>query len=106
MVVASEEKSKGAEEAPDLTVQATDLSRIIESSILSFRRFVKMEKKKTGGVRNIFGSQNQIMATPVQQIQYSLDKVKPFFILLQLNFVVIVLELAKSGYILENYRKQ
>lgn len=75
MVLASEEKSAGGEDADNLKVLGPDLIRIIESSILSFRQFIKMEKKKSGGVRNIFGSQNQ-MTTPVQQIQSSLEKVK------------------------------
>lgn len=74
MVLASVEKCTGGEEASDLMVLATDFIRIMESSILSFRQFIKMDKKKSGGVRSIFGSQNQ-MATPVQQIQSSLEKV-------------------------------
>ncbi|KAL0441251.1 UNVERIFIED_CONTAM: hypothetical protein Sradi_0064000 [Sesamum radiatum] len=73
-IQASEEKSIGeGEEAPNLKVLAPDLIRIIESSILSFRQFVKMEKKKSGGVRKVFGNQNQ-MATPLQQIQSSVEK--------------------------------
>ncbi|KAI3455742.1 hypothetical protein Pfo_031014 [Paulownia fortunei] len=71
-IQASDEKST-REDASDLMVLATDFIRIIESSILSFRQFIKMDKKKSGGVRNIFGSQNQ-MTTPVQQIQSSLEK--------------------------------
>ncbi|KAL0414941.1 UNVERIFIED_CONTAM: hypothetical protein Slati_3326000 [Sesamum latifolium] len=73
-IQASEEKSTGeGEEASNLKVLAPDLIRIIESSILSFRQFVKMEKKKSGGVRKVFGNQNQ-MATPLQQIQSSVEK--------------------------------
>ncbi|KAH6773279.1 hypothetical protein C2S52_003853 [Perilla frutescens var. hirtella] len=69
----SEERSTG-EEALVHTVDATDLMRVMECSILSFREFVKTDKKKSGGVRSIFGSQNQ-MASPVQQqVQSSLEK--------------------------------
>lgn len=62
------------EEASDLKVHATDLLGIIECSVLSFRHFIKVDKKKSGALRSIFGSQNQ-MATPVQQLQSSLEKV-------------------------------
>ncbi|GFP79212.1 hypothetical protein PHJA_000064700 [Phtheirospermum japonicum] len=72
-IQASDEKSIRGEEASDNVVLATDLIRVIESSILSFRQFIKTDKKKQGGVRNIFATQNQ-MATPVQQIQSSLEK--------------------------------
>uniref|UniRef100_A0A5B6ZIF4 Ribosomal protein L34Ae n=1 Tax=Davidia involucrata TaxID=16924 RepID=A0A5B6ZIF4_DAVIN len=61
------------EKVSDLEVLAPDLIRIIESSILTFRLFLKMDKKKSNGVRNLFGGQNQ-MATPHQQIQSSLEK--------------------------------
>ncbi|XP_057769460.1 uncharacterized protein LOC130989474 isoform X2 [Salvia miltiorrhiza] len=71
-IQASDERSTD-EEASDLKVHATDVLRVIETSILSFRHFVKTDKKKSGGVRSIFGSQNQ-MATPVQQVQSSLEK--------------------------------
>ncbi|KAL6496860.1 hypothetical protein OROGR_028789 [Orobanche gracilis] len=72
-VQAFEEKNTGGGEASDLVVLGTDLIRVIESSILCFRQFIKMDKKKSGGVRGIFGSQNQ-MATPFQQVQSSLEK--------------------------------
>lgn len=60
-----------------MLVHAPDLMRIIESSILTFHMFVKMDNK-SNGVRNLFGggqNQNQ-MATPLQQVQSLLDKVK------------------------------
>nr|GEW81744.1 hypothetical protein CTI12_AA490360 [Tanacetum cinerariifolium] len=64
------------EESEMLLVEAPDLLRIIESSILTFQVFVKMDKKKkSNGVRNIFGGQNQ-MVTPLQQVQSLLDKRK------------------------------
>ncbi|KAL2461945.1 Protein of unknown function (DUF1666) [Abeliophyllum distichum] len=68
----SDEK-RTREEESDFVVLAPDLIRIIESSILSFRQFMKMDKKKIGGILNLFGSQNQ-MATPLQQIQSSHEK--------------------------------
>jgi len=56
-------------------VLAPDLIRIIESSILTFHLFMKRDKKKSSGAT----SQNQL-ATPLQQIQSTLEKVnlKPF----------------------------
>lgn len=61
------------EEESDLTVLAPDLIRILESSILTFHLFLKMDKKKSSGVLQLFGNQNQI-ATPLQQIQSALEK--------------------------------
>lgn len=51
-----------------------DLIKILESSILTFHLFLKTDLKKSGGVRNLFGGQNQ-MATPFQQVQSSLERV-------------------------------
>ncbi|KAM4102425.1 hypothetical protein ACB094_05G221600 [Castanea mollissima] len=61
------------EEESDLTVLAPDLIRILESSILTFHLFLKMDKKKSSGVLQLFGNQNQ-NATPLQQIQSALEK--------------------------------
>ncbi|CAI0442110.1 unnamed protein product [Linum tenue] len=60
----------------DSVVRAQDLIRVIESAILTFQLFVKMDKKKSnaGGI-TLFGNQNQI-ATPLQMIQSSIDKKK------------------------------
>lgn len=77
MSLGSDEKMTGEEES-DYVVLALVLIRIIESSILSFRQFMKMDKKKLSGIRNLFGSQNQ-MATPFQQIQSSHEKVSSIF---------------------------
>lgn len=63
------------EEESDLTVLAPDLIRTLESSILTFHLFLKMDKKKSSGVRQLFGNQNQ-NATPLQQIQSALEKVR------------------------------
>ncbi|KAL5699481.1 hypothetical protein ACHQM5_030375 [Ranunculus cassubicifolius] len=52
---------------------ASNLLKIMESSILTLRVFLKMDKKKAGIVLNLFGGHNQI-ASPLQQIQSSLDK--------------------------------
>ena len=62
------------EEEPNYLVLAPDIIRIIESSILTFQLFVKMDKKKNSGVLNLFGNQNP-MATPLQQVQSLLEKV-------------------------------
>ncbi|XP_015077932.1 uncharacterized protein LOC107021740 [Solanum pennellii] len=61
-------------EDDELPVLAPDVLKVIESSILTFRVFVKMDKKSSS-VRNLFGSQNQ-MTTPVHQVQCSLEKKK------------------------------
>ncbi|XP_073303832.1 uncharacterized protein [Primulina huaijiensis] len=61
------------EDASDIMVLASDFTRIMECSILSFLQFVKMDKKKSSSSRNLFGTQNQ-MTTPVEQIQISLEK--------------------------------
>ncbi|KAI3773340.1 hypothetical protein L1987_47865 [Smallanthus sonchifolius] len=66
------------DEESDMLVRAPDLMRIIESSILTFQMFIKMDnKKKSNGVRNVFGGQAQSqMTTPLQQVQSSLEKRK------------------------------
>ncbi|KAM1274798.1 hypothetical protein ACFX2I_024618 [Malus domestica] len=61
------------EEESDSSVHAPDLIKIIETSILTFQLFLKMDKKKPSSVLNLFGNQNQA-ATPLQQIQTSLQK--------------------------------
>ncbi|TXG69555.1 hypothetical protein EZV62_004490 [Acer yangbiense] len=64
----SAQKEKTEEEESDSVVLATDLMRIIESSILTLHLFVKIDKKRSGGVLNLFGNQSQI-ATPLHQVQ-------------------------------------
>ncbi|KAL3835352.1 hypothetical protein ACJIZ3_010088 [Penstemon smallii] len=70
-IQASDEKD--IEDEASNMVLAPEFTKIIESTIMSFRQFIKMDKKKSGSVRYKFGNQNQ-MATPVQQIQSSLEK--------------------------------
>ncbi|XP_059458936.1 uncharacterized protein LOC132188484 isoform X2 [Corylus avellana] len=67
------DKKEPEKEESDLMVLAPDLIKIVESSILTFQLFMKMDKKKSNGVLRLFGNQNQI-ATPLQQIQSSLEK--------------------------------
>jgi len=62
------------DEESDYRVLAPDLLKLVEASILTFYAFLRMDKKKAGGVRNLFGSQNQ-MATPLQQVQSVAEKV-------------------------------
>ncbi|KAL1319708.1 hypothetical protein HN51_064488 [Arachis hypogaea] len=57
----------------DSRVLAPDLVKIIESSILTFHQFLKRDKKKSGGVINLFGNQSQL-ATPLHQVQSTLEK--------------------------------
>ncbi|KAI3512436.1 hypothetical protein L1887_19752 [Cichorium endivia] len=73
--ILGQDRKEMTEEESGMVVQASDLLRIIETSILTFQLFIKMDKKKSTGVRNLFGGQNQ-MVTPVQQVQSSLEKKK------------------------------
>ncbi|KAK7349067.1 hypothetical protein VNO77_06124 [Canavalia gladiata] len=57
----------------EMRVLAPDLIGVIESSILTFHIFLKRDKRKSSGVTNLFGNQNQL-ATPLQQIQSTLEK--------------------------------
>ncbi|XWS11630.1 hypothetical protein CRYUN_Cryun37aG0015200 [Craigia yunnanensis] len=68
----SDQKEK-VEEEPNYLVLAPDIIRIIESSILTFQLFVKLDLKKNSSVLNLFGNQNP-MATPLQQVQSLLEK--------------------------------
>ncbi|KHG18983.1 hypothetical protein F383_03905 [Gossypium arboreum] len=67
----SDRKEK-VEEESDYSVLAPDIIQIIESTILVFRLFLKMDNKKHGSFRNLFGNQNP-MATPLQ-VQSLLEK--------------------------------
>ncbi|WOH04147.1 hypothetical protein DCAR_0623555 [Daucus carota subsp. sativus] len=67
------DKKEVKEEESDLKVLAPDLIKTIESSILTFHHFLKMDKKKSGGVRDLFGGQTQL-PTPLQQVQSSLKQ--------------------------------
>ncbi|KAK2653182.1 hypothetical protein Ddye_013038 [Dipteronia dyeriana] len=69
----SAQKEKTQEEESDSVVLATDLMRIIESSILTLHLFLKIDKKRSGSVLNLFGNQSQI-ATPLHQVQSLLLK--------------------------------
>lgn len=72
--VSGSDTREAEEEESDLTILAPDLIRIVESSILTFHLFMKMDKKKSSGVLHLFGSHNQL-ATPLQQVQSSLEQV-------------------------------
>lgn len=61
-------------EESDYKILAPDLLKLIETSILTFYTFLRLDKKKFGGVRNLFGSQNH-MATPIQHVQLVAEKV-------------------------------
>lgn len=75
--VSGSDKKETEEEESDLVVLAPDLIKIVESSILTFHLFMKIDKKKSSGVLRLFGNQNQL-ATPLQQIQSSLEKVRSY----------------------------
>lgn len=55
-------------------VLASDLLNIMEESILTFRHFLKMDKKKPSHALNLFKGHNQD-ARSLHQVQASLDKV-------------------------------
>ncbi|XP_057549758.1 uncharacterized protein LOC130827887 [Amaranthus tricolor] len=57
----------------DYRILAPDLLKLIQTSILTFYTFLKMDKKKAGGIRNLFGSDNQI-ATSLQHVQQVVEK--------------------------------
>lgn len=62
-------------------VLADDLIKIIESSILTFNVFLKMDKKKPNGGIHLFGNHNNNhmnSTTPLQLVQSSIDKVRFF----------------------------
>ncbi|KAE8723427.1 hypothetical protein F3Y22_tig00012385pilonHSYRG00006 [Hibiscus syriacus] len=63
-----DQKAK-VEDESDYLVFAPDIIRIIESVILTFHLFVKIDKKK----HTLFGNQNP-MATPLQQVKSLLEK--------------------------------
>lgn len=65
-------KEQGEEES-DFVVLVSDLIKILESTMLVFRIFLKMDKTKSSGVLNLFGNHSQ-NATPLHQIQCSLEK--------------------------------
>ncbi|XWS16603.1 hypothetical protein CRYUN_Cryun34aG0103700 [Craigia yunnanensis] len=80
----SDQKEK-VEEELDYLVLAPHIIRIIESLILTFQQFVKMDKKGHSSVLNLFGNQNP-MATPLQQVQSLLEKVTSCYAI-HFNFI-------------------
>ncbi|KAJ0075185.1 hypothetical protein Patl1_35178 [Pistacia atlantica] len=76
VVLGSAQKEKETEEEEsNFVVLASDLTKIIESSIMTLYLFLKMDRTKSGGVLYLFGNQSQI-ATPLHQVQSSLEKKK------------------------------
>uniref|UniRef100_A0A1J3J6C8 DUF1666 n=1 Tax=Noccaea caerulescens TaxID=107243 RepID=A0A1J3J6C8_NOCCA len=71
---------KEMEKDADFMVLADDLIKIIESSILTFNVFLKMDKKKPNGVIHLFGNHNNNnhmhSTTPLQLVQSSIEKKK------------------------------
>ncbi|ESQ47858.1 hypothetical protein EUTSA_v10020782mg [Eutrema salsugineum] len=68
---------KEMEKDTDFMVIADDLIKIIESSILTFNVFLKMDKKKPNGVIHLFGNHNNNhmnSTTPLQLVQSSVEK--------------------------------
>lgn len=61
------------DEESNYRIFAPDLLKLIQSSILTFYTFLRLDKKKASGVRNLFGSQSQ-MAAPLQQVQSVAEK--------------------------------
>ncbi|XP_010508706.1 PREDICTED: uncharacterized protein LOC104785224 [Camelina sativa] len=64
---------KEMEKDTGFMVLADDLIQIIESSILTFNVFLKMDKKKPNGGIHLFGN-NMNSTTPLQLVQSSIDK--------------------------------
>ncbi|KAF8103971.1 hypothetical protein N665_0182s0077 [Sinapis alba] len=66
---------KEMEKDTEFMVLAEDLIKIIESTILTFNVFLKMDKKKPNGVINLFGNNhNMNSTTPLQLVQSSIEK--------------------------------
>ncbi|KAL8139190.1 hypothetical protein V2J09_005191, partial [Rumex salicifolius] len=59
----------------EYAIHAPDLLSLIQCSILSFHLFLKRDKKKSGRVLNLFGSQNQT-TMPIQQVLSIIEKKK------------------------------
>lgn len=70
----SDQKEQEEEES-DHPVLATELFRVIESSIMTFCLFLKMDKKKSGSVGNLFGG-NGHAGNSFQQMLTSINKKK------------------------------
>ncbi|KAJ0264550.1 hypothetical protein HA466_0028800 [Hirschfeldia incana] len=68
--------TKEMEKDTDFMVLAEDLIKILESSVLTFNVFLKMDKKKPNGVTNLFGNHNMNSTTPLQLVQSSIEKKK------------------------------
>lgn len=66
--------NENARDTLDAPVLASDLLNIMEESILTFRLFLKMDKKKSSHAMNLFKGHNQD-ASSLHQVQTSLDKV-------------------------------
>ncbi|XP_068643841.1 uncharacterized protein [Aristolochia californica] len=60
------------EEDSDVPVPVSEFCRIIESAILTFHVFLKIDKKKQSNVLHLFGTSP--VASPLQLIQSSFDK--------------------------------
>lgn len=70
---------KEMEKDTDFMVLAEDLIKLLESSILTFNLFLKMDKKKPNGVTNLFGNHNNMNSTtPLQLVQSSIEKVNVY----------------------------
>lgn len=82
------------EKDADFMVLADDLIKIIESSILTFNVFLKMDKKKPNGVIHLFGNHNNNShmhsTTPLQLVQSSIEKVR-FLLSLEAMYMLLAL---------------
>jgi hypothetical protein len=70
---------KEMEKDTGFMVLADDLIKVIESSILTFNVFLKMDKKKPNGGIHLFGNHNNNhvnSTTPLLLVQSSIDKVR------------------------------
>ncbi|MBA0840046.1 hypothetical protein Goarm_002651 [Gossypium armourianum] len=94
------------EEESDYSVLAPDIIQIIESTILVFRLFLKMDNKKHGSFRNLFGNQNP-MATPLQQVQSLLEKVHFYLnFLCYLCYLIWMYQIRKGAKLKELCKKR
>ncbi|KAG9449272.1 hypothetical protein H6P81_009237 [Aristolochia fimbriata] len=65
-------RKESEKEDSDMPVPATEFWQVMQSAILTFHIFLKLDKKKQSNVLQLFGT-NQV-ASPLQLLQSSLDK--------------------------------
>jgi hypothetical protein len=66
------ERKDNDEDQMEASIFASDLIKLLEESILTFRLFLKKDKKKSSALMSVNGH----TGSSIQQVQSSLDKVR------------------------------